>query len=90
MVTTAEINGKIPIRCPLLPRRASGETGRRAGLRIQWGNPWEFKSPLAHQTSSINMLGLLSRHNRNTVMLPRVLVFGRFVLVRDERSLHPR
>ena len=27
---------------------ASGETGRRAGLRIQWGNPWEFKSPLAH------------------------------------------
>lgn len=35
---------------------ASGETGRRAGLRIQWGNPWEFKSPLAHQ--------LLSKHAR--------------------------
>jgi hypothetical protein len=25
-------------------------------LRIQWGNPWEFKSPLAHQ--------LLSNHAR--------------------------
>jgi hypothetical protein len=25
-------------------------------LRIQWGNPWEFKSPLAHQ--------LLSKHAR--------------------------
>ena len=31
---------------------ASGETGRRAGLRIQWGDPWEFKSPLAHQSST--------------------------------------
>jgi hypothetical protein len=29
----------------------SGGTGRRAGLRIQWGNPWEFESPLSHQPS---------------------------------------
>ena len=26
----------------------SGGTGRRAGLRIQWGNSWGFKSPLSH------------------------------------------
>ena len=26
----------------------SGGTGRRAGLRIQWGNPWGFESPLSH------------------------------------------
>ena len=29
-------------------RRESGGIGRRAGLRIQWGNPWEFESPLSH------------------------------------------
>ncbi len=28
---------------------ASGGTGRRARLRIWWGNPWRFKSSLAHQ-----------------------------------------
>lgn len=28
-------------------RRASGGTGRRAGLRIQWGDPSEFESLLA-------------------------------------------
>ena len=27
----------------------SGGIGRRAGFRIQWGNPWEFESPLSHQ-----------------------------------------
>ena len=26
---------------------ASGGTGRRAGFRILWGNPWGFESPLA-------------------------------------------
>ncbi len=30
-------------------RRESGGTGRRAGFRCQWGNPWEFDSPLSHQ-----------------------------------------
>ena len=30
-------------------RRESGGTGRRAGFRCQWGNPWEFESPLSHQ-----------------------------------------
>src|ERR1700694_6348726 len=24
------------------------EFGRRAGLRIQWSNPWAFESPLSH------------------------------------------
>src|SRR5262249_59016051 len=29
--------------------RESGETGRRAGLRIQWAqSPWGFNSPLSH------------------------------------------
>jgi hypothetical protein len=26
----------------------SGGIGRRAGFRFQWGNPWEFESPLSH------------------------------------------
>ena len=30
-----------------------GETGRRAGFRFQWGNPWEFESPHSHQPSSL-------------------------------------
>ena len=30
-------------------RCESGGTGRRAGFRCQWGNPWEFDSPLSHQ-----------------------------------------
>ncbi len=25
------------------------------GLRIQWGNPWEFESPLAHQKSHAHL-----------------------------------
>src|SRR5207302_719693 len=29
--------------------RESGGTGRRAGLRIPWGNPWGFDPPLSHQ-----------------------------------------
>ena len=33
----------------ILQSRESGGIGRRAGLRIQWGNPWEFESPLSHQ-----------------------------------------
>ena len=32
------------------PAGESGETGRRAGLRIQWAkSPWGFDSPLSHQ-----------------------------------------
>jgi hypothetical protein len=27
---------------------AGGGIGIRAGLRSQWGNPWEFESPPAH------------------------------------------
>ena len=30
----------------------SGGIGRRAGFRIQWGNPWEFESPLSHHIVS--------------------------------------
>src|SRR5216117_1064191 len=33
-------------------RCESGGTGRRAGLRIQWGNSWGFESPLS-QTPSV-------------------------------------
>ena len=30
----------------------SGGTGRRAGFRFQWGNPWGFESLLSHQAHS--------------------------------------
>ena len=33
-------------------RCGSGGTGRRAGFRIQWGNPWGFESPLSHQPAA--------------------------------------
>jgi hypothetical protein len=36
--------GALALRCI----RESGGTGRRAGFRILWGNPWEFESPLSH------------------------------------------
>ena len=39
---------KHPARSIYRSRRASGGTGRRAGLRIQWGDPSEFESLLAH------------------------------------------
>ena len=29
------------------------EFGRRAGLRIQWSNPWGFESPLSHRVVSL-------------------------------------
>ena len=39
----------IPRRCYLLIASAEvAEFGRRAGLRIQWSNPWGFESPLSH------------------------------------------
>src|SRR6185437_2976318 len=28
--------------------RAAAGIGRQDGLRIRWGNPWEFESPAAH------------------------------------------
>jgi hypothetical protein len=64
--------------------RASGETGRRAGLRIQWGNPWEFESPLAHQINPIKALCVLSNGTRNVAEGAVVLDFVRFVLDRVE------
>jgi hypothetical protein len=42
---TEETNAK---RSIYRGRRASGGTGRRAGFRIQWGDPSEFESLLAH------------------------------------------
>jgi hypothetical protein len=52
--------------------RASGETGRRAGLRIQWGNPWEFKSPLAHHNHTAHLRDALSDARLIiTIVVPR-------------------
>ena len=39
---------------------ASGGTGRRAGLRILWGNPWRFDSSLAHHFS-VGIFGVARR-----------------------------
>ena len=40
-----------PCRCyQTLFRCESGGIGRRAGFRFQWGNLWEFESPLSHTT----------------------------------------
>ncbi len=36
----------------------SGGIGRRAGFRFQWGNPWEFESPLSHQLSGHAVVAL--------------------------------
>jgi trigger factor len=33
--------------------RESGGTGRRAGFRILWDNPWGFDSPLSHQKPTV-------------------------------------
>ena len=43
---------------------ASGGTGRRAGLRILWGNPWEFESPLAQWREPLFVM----RHDRRYVV----------------------
>jgi hypothetical protein len=40
--------GNHKIRPNLLDPCESGGIGRRAGLRIQWGNLWGFESPLSH------------------------------------------
>ena len=32
-----------------------GGTGRRAGFRFQWGNPWEFESLHSHQTERMDV-----------------------------------
>lgn len=38
------------IRPPGQLSRSGGGIGRRAGLRILWGNPWGFDSPLEHSS----------------------------------------
>jgi hypothetical protein len=38
--------------CPPMPEglaRENGGTGRRAGFRFRWGNPWGFESPFSHR-----------------------------------------
>ena len=42
----------------------SGGIGRRAGLRIQWGNPWGFESPLSHSS------GIAGRADCSAIALP--------------------
>src|SRR4030042_6522725 len=43
---------KKPEKPLILDACESGGTGRRAGLRIQWGNLWGFKSPPSHHPSA--------------------------------------
>ena len=38
-------------------KRESGGTGRRAGFRCQWGNPWGFDSPLSHHRRAGRVAG---------------------------------
>src|SRR5204863_3850024 len=38
------------------------EFGRRAGLRIQWSNPWGFESPLSHYRN-LFWIELMKRKN---------------------------
>lgn len=42
----------------------SAGTGRQAGLRIQWSNPWGFKSPLPHHhlTSHSSKIGIIPKN----------------------------
>lgn len=35
-----------------LPHRGNGGTGRRAGFRFPWGDPWGFESPFPHHDDS--------------------------------------
>ena len=40
----------------------SGGTGRRAGFRFLWGNPWGFESPLSHSLLCRRLLQELGRN----------------------------
>src|SRR5438132_7749391 len=50
-----------------------GGTGRRAGLRILWGNPWGFESLRSHP-KSIRMATLNARHPFGACLLGATLV----------------
>src|SRR5262245_19730649 len=49
VIRTASANKELRPPVALHSLRESGGIGRRAGLRIQRGNPWGFNSPLSHQ-----------------------------------------
>src|SRR5262249_15479829 len=52
--------------------RESGETGRRAGLRIQWAqSPWGVNSPLSHHVPTARPV---SRHARGNETRMKVAV----------------
>lgn len=54
----------------LVPARASGGIGRRAGFRFQYSRVWGFKSPLAHHThGSQSGVFLMSRGFRQRLNL---------------------
>ena len=38
---------------PVGGSRECGGTGRRAGFRFQWGNPWEFESLHSHHAVGV-------------------------------------
>src|SRR5438552_16604711 len=50
-----------------------GGTGRRAGLRILWGNPWGFESLRSHP-KSIRMATLNARHPFAACLLGATIV----------------
>src|SRR5437870_11346571 len=50
-----------------------GGTGRRAGLRILWGNPWGFESLRSHPKSP-RMTTLTERHLLGAYLLGATLV----------------
>jgi hypothetical protein len=63
----------------------SGGTGRRAGLRIQWGNLWGFKSPLSHHQSfqALTTKFLYSPALLRSLKTPLVLKLCQFLLSLD-------
>lgn len=58
--------------------RGSGGIGRRAGLRIQWGNPWGFESPLSHL---ITVLSRTAARSTMRLLHPLLLRARRGLLV---------
>ncbi len=54
--------------------RESGGIGRRAGFRCQWGNPWEFESPLSHQPEWVGPgAGWVAGRARDPTVEPELL-----------------
>src|SRR5690349_13338579 len=60
-----------------------GGTGRRAGLRILWGNPWGFDSLRSHITPMLVTRTYLELTDR-TQFKPAFGVFPRLTIRREE------